>query len=118
MGRLLLTLLTAGVLLACGSDGESRPKSEETPAPEGDHVVAVTIICRYVAVEGGSQVTRDGEGAYCTPAEPHTVDSVRVLRVFDVRALVTVRSRDRDDYVVESRDTEIKVGSPWPPPSP
>jgi hypothetical protein len=113
MGRVLIALVTAFIVSACGSGGSASTSPSESPA--GDHVVAVTIICRYVAVEGGSQVTRDGEGPFCVPAEPHAVDGVMVLRVFDVRALVTVRSRDRDDYVVESHDTDIEVGSPWPP---
>lgn len=116
LGRLLFVLLAASALSACGTSSESRTSTRDTPVPEGDHVVAVTLLCRYVAVEGGTQVTREGEGELCTPAGPHTVGGVTVLRVFDVRALITVRSRDRDDYVVESRDTDVQVGSPWPPP--
>jgi hypothetical protein len=120
---LTLTLLGA----ACSSSTPSRPvtptpplaapTSMETPAQgEGARVVAVTLVCRYVTREGDNAVTREGEGPFCSPASPHTVGSVTVRRVLDVRALLTIRSPERDDYIVESRNTDVRVGDPWPLP--
>ena len=59
--------------------------------------------------------TREGEGALCDPGAPRTVGSVTVLRVLDVRARLTIRSRSRDDYLVETADLSAQVGDPWPP---
>jgi hypothetical protein len=86
------------------------------PQGHGARVVAVTLVCRYVTREGENAVTREGEGPVCSPATPHTVGSVVILRVLDVRALLTIRSPERDDYIVESRDTDVRVGDPWPLP--
>ena len=117
--RIVLALTLALLSAACSS---SAPGRSVTPAPSvaaaatvdtppqghGARVVAVTLVCRYV--------TREGEGPVCSLGTPHTVGSVVILRVLDVRALLTIRSPERDDYIVESRNTDVRVGDPWPLP--
>ena len=120
--RLALVLLAGLLLGACRASTpastSAAPTGATSPtAPPGADawVVAVTLSCRYVVQEGRDQVTREGEGVVCQAMPQQTVGSATVLRVFDVRARLTIRSHSRDDYLVESPDLGIRVGDPWPP---
>ena len=57
-------------------------------------------------------MTRDGEGPFCTPAQPHTVDGVMVLRVFDIRpgGLAIDDGPERAEAILADRDASSRGG--------